>query len=60
MALLWNATTLENYADCTTTLATAGTFAVDAAFSGDEYAAASAGSETLTVPPARQPLTGVH
>ena len=48
VALLWNATTLENYADCTTTLA-AGTYAVDAAFSGDEYAAASAGSETLTV-----------
>jgi hypothetical protein len=48
VALEWNATTLENYAECTTTLA-AGTYAVDATFSGDEYAATSAGSETLTV-----------
>ena len=48
VALEWNATTLENYAECTTTLA-AGTYAVGATFSGDEYAATSAGSETLTV-----------
>jgi Bacterial Ig-like domain (group 3) len=48
VALLWNATTLENYAQCTTTLA-AGTYAIGATFSGDEYAATSAGSETLTV-----------
>jgi large repetitive protein len=48
VALEWNATTLENYAECTTTLA-ADTYTVNAAFSGDEYAAASAGSETLTV-----------
>jgi large repetitive protein len=48
VALEWNATTLVNYAECTTTLA-AGTYAVGATFSGDEYAATSAGSETLTV-----------
>ena len=46
--LEWNSATLENYADCPTTLA-AGTYTVNAAFSDDEYAAASAGSETLTV-----------
>jgi hypothetical protein len=48
VALEWNATTLENYAECTTTLAD-GTYTVGATFSGDEYAATSAGSETLTV-----------
>ncbi len=48
VALLWNATTLENYAECTTTLA-AGSYDVAAVFSGDEYAATSTGTETLVV-----------
>jgi hypothetical protein len=46
--LLWNATTLENYVDCAYTPA-AGDVTITAVFSGDEYAATSTGTETLTV-----------
>jgi trimeric autotransporter adhesin len=45
--LQWNATTLENYVNCAYT--PNGTVAIAAVFSGDEYAATSTGTETLTV-----------
>jgi large repetitive protein len=47
-ALEWNATTLANYATCSYTPSAGGTDAVVAGFSGDEYAAKSTGTETLT------------
>ena len=47
--LLWNATTLENYVNCAYTPTAAGGVTITAVFSGDEYAATSTGTETLTV-----------
>ena len=46
--LAWNDTTDVNYADCAATLA-AGTYSVTAAFSDDEYAAASTSAATTLV-----------
>ncbi len=48
VALLWNDTTDENYVQCSYTPPVAGTDAIVAVFSGDEYAATSTGTETLT------------
>ncbi len=48
VGLEWDGTTMVNYVDCDLTL-TAGTYTVTAAFYGDEYAAASTGTATLTV-----------
>jgi len=45
------ATDPPNYADCSVTLA-AGTYAIAANYSGDEYTTKSTGTETLTVAPA--------
>ncbi len=47
VAILWNDNTDENYADCPFT--PTATDAIVAVFSGDEYAATSTGTETLTV-----------
>jgi hypothetical protein len=49
LPLLWNATTMENYADCSYTPAADGTVAIAAVFSGDEYATTSTGTENLAV-----------
>jgi VCBS repeat-containing protein len=46
--IVWNATAQADQVDCPVTLA-AGHYTVEADYSGDEYTAASTGTETLTV-----------